>query len=356
MAEQADRTDALGRILSEILFSRLYLFIISTPLILGGYWAAGGNRIDLAAAWMTVPLAYVFISYWFYQGCERNLPAAVLTLAARLATVIAALLLVREPRDAIWVPLVIGIPLILAGLVSVLVITRSYGLTLRPIGWRAFVAAMRSGKEIFASNISVILYRDFNVVFLKIAGVPAGGIATYSLIEKLVKMLQAGMRPASQLFFPKVVRTLRNYDAPSLASAREIVRFTWPQLAFAIAIIVGTALLAVVGRTFSPEIQRLLSLPDVITVAALMLPSIVFGVANFMFGTAGLNYLGRRAYFFVSVLATGICSAVACIALASTFGVVGAAAAFVGAEALLLCFIAAAYVRSPANEKRKGGI
>lgn len=353
MAGPEGRTSELSRIYSEVIFSRLILFLVSSPIILTAYWLAGGQRLDLLALWLTVPLSFVFMSYWFYQGVEWNFPAAVLTLASRVLTLVAALILIDGPEDAVWVPAVIGLPILMAGFISTVFLIKSFHLKLQPLSAQAFLKCLKDGKEIFASNVSVTLYRDFNVMFLKIAGVSAPGIATYSLIEKLVKMLQAGMRPASQLFFPKVVRRLEGHAGPTLEVARDIFRFTWPQLLLAVTAVLGvSAAVWVVGK-YHVQVRELLELPNVLPVAALMLPAIVFGIANFMLGTAGLNYLGRRSYFFAAVLATGVCAATTCIFLATQFGVIGGAASFLGAEVLLLILILTAYVRGSVNTKQE---
>lgn len=337
--------DALGRALSDIISARLVLFVSASAIVTAGFWFFQPQYVGLLLLWLLVPFGQVFHSYWFYQGIERNVAPAVITLTSRVATIAIVALKLRTPADQYLLPLAVGLPFAIGGLVSTAYLVRTHGLSLRWAGGAEVVALLRHGKEVFAGNAAVTLYREMNVVIMGIAGVGAASIATYAYVEKSVKMLQACTRPLNQLFFPKVLTAIRGQAAPSRGMARVILAFTLPQIA-----LVAVVLLFLSGafwavRPFWPALNKFAGLPDVGLLLAIMLPVTLVGLANFMFGTAGLNYLGERRYYLCAILVTGIASALACFSLSVIGGAIGAATCFLGAETLLLILVMARYAR-----------
>lgn len=342
-ASEDARRDALGETLSTILSARLLLFATVSPLLLLAYWLASGQGILLLALWLLVPLGQVFHSYWFYQAIEDNLAPAVITLLSRVVTVAVVFAFVHGPDDAALIPLAIGGPFVLGGILSTVYITRTFGMSLRWVGLSTILTDLRHGKEIFAGNLAVSFYREMNVVILGIVGVPAAGISTYALIEKTIKMLQACTRPLSQLFFPKVLRALSSTTEPSPAVARLIARYTWPQIAAVLVLIVAFPGAYTIGAMVFPKLAQFETLPQVKLMAMIMAPAMLLGLANFMYGSAGLNALNHRQYFFVAILVVGLLSVSFCFALSLLFGTIGAAMCFVFAEFLLFILVLARY-------------
>lgn len=336
--------DEIGPIVSEILVARLLLFVTGGGLVVAIYaLATEGKAIDLAA-WMLIPLSYASFSYWLFQALERNVAPACFTLLARLASLLLVWLLVQGPPDAWKVPYLIGVPLLLGGLASLCYALMALGIRLARIDPAALRRGIWNGKELFAGNLCVSLYREMNVVFLSIAGVGAAGISAYALVEKGIKMLQAGLRPLNQYFFPRLLVAIRAETRPSPEVLRIVVRnYTVPQLAFAGLIIVLAGLLIAAITVFFPSLTGDLEVGEWLPIAAIMTPAIFLGIANFMLGSASLNYLGRRLALFMAILVTGMASAALCLALGSAIGAVGGAISFLTAELLLFALIVRQY-------------
>lgn len=346
LGKPAERA-SLGLALSSVVAARLLLFMVVAPLLLAGYWAAGGKNPGFLALWLLVPLGHAFHSYWFYQAIEDNMAPAVITLLSRVVTIVIVLTLVRTPEDAGLIPLAIGAPFVVGGMISLLYILFVLKIPLRRVSIVTLFSDFRHGKEVFAGNVAVSLYREMNVVILGIVGAPAAGIATYALIEKSIKMLQACTRPLNQLFFPKVLRDLAGEVAPDRAIARRIARYTLPQVATVLLLMAVMPLAYLAAAMIFPRLQALGALPGLGMMAAVMAPAVLFGLANFMYGTAGLNALNERGYFFVAILATGVLSVILCLGLAWAFGAIGAAICFTLAEAILFLLVFCRYMAGP---------
>jgi O-antigen/teichoic acid export membrane protein len=343
--------EALSMALSEVICARLLMFVVTAPLVILVYRALTGQRVDILALWLLVPVGQIFHSYWFYQGLEDNVPPAAITLLSRIITVASIFLSLKPGTDGALLPIAIGGPFAIGGIVSTCYIVRRFGLRLRWVGLRHTLRTLQAGKEIFIGNAAVVLYREWNVVILAMAGAPAADIATYAFLQKCIKMLQAVTRPLNQLFFPKVLRALDGRTSPSPAVALTIGRFTVPQIVAVLLLLVLIPLGYAVAEPFWAGLRRLGDLPGVWVGAAIMAPATLVGLANFMFGTAGLNYLHARRYFLGCILVTGIANVGVCFVLSKLFGSLGASISFVGAETLLFGLVMARYFRGALAER-----
>ena len=335
-----------GEVFSQVLITRLLIFLITAPLLLVLFVLAGGTGALLLVLWLLVPLGYIFHSYWFYQASEANVPAAAFTILPRVATLAIVFALVDDSQDAALIPLAIGGPFVVSGILSTCYIVLVRGIPLRPVTRAEITSGLKRGKEVFAGNVGVSLYREMNVLVLGIVGAPPAGISTYALVEKSVKMLQAAARPLNQLYFPKILRCLTGSGGPDREAARLIGRYTFPQLGVALALILAAFLAYVTAVEMVPRLRPLSELPDLGPMAVIMAPAMLFGIGNFMFGTAGLNALGQRGYLFLAIVATGVVSIAMSLAFSLTLGAIGASLCFVFAEAMLFCLIILRYLRA----------
>jgi PST family polysaccharide transporter len=116
---------------------------------------------------------------------------------------------------------------------------------------------------------------------------------------------------------------------------------------FAAKLAAGVAAVAVAVLAFRDMLPAAFRSADggrVLALVGIMAPAVFFGVANFMFGSAGLNYLGRRTYFAWAILATGVANLVICGTLASLYSGAGAAVSYALAELTLFLLVLRAYV------------
>ena len=330
---------ALSEALSDLVSARIILFAIGGfSAIAIGFWVDGHFPV-LLALYLLVPLGQVFHCYWFYQGIVRNLTPAIATVTARALSLVLVLVLVHEADDQHWVPLLIGLPFLGAGIASLAYTQSVFGFRVRWAGFPRVWWTVCHGREIFVGNAAVTLYREMNVVLLSIVGAPSAGIAAYSLIEKTVKMIQACTRPLSQFFFPKVIRGIAGYGTPSPMAARQVARFTLYQVVIMILILLAIPIAYLLLAPRWPWLAGFAAMPGVVAMFAVMAPATVFGLANFMFGSAALNYLGARRYLLFAILGTGIASAAMCLALGARIGAMGGAICFLFSETFLFALI-----------------
>jgi PST family polysaccharide transporter len=296
----------------------------------------------LVLAWMLVPLGYALQSAWFFQGMEQNVAPAAIIVGFRLATLGLTRLLVTTPEHYVRVPLIVGGAYAAAGVMMLAFAVSRHDIRIVPISPARIAELLHHGKAVFVGNIAVTLYRDANVLILGAFGTGAA-VSVYAVAEKFVKAFQALVRPLNQFFFPRVVRQLGGSRRADGSAFRVVLRNTIPQLALLTSggLVLGAGL--VLLRRHLPDGLIRIGGGEIIRLVGLMAVSVLFGVGNFMFGVAGLNYLGRRRYLAQSILAVGLASVACCAILVRSFGATGAAVNFVLAEAVLFLLVARAY-------------
>lgn len=341
-----DNRTEIGKIYANIFYARLLIWSVAAVIALGGVAVVTGHPPTLMALWLLVPLGYIFHATWLYQGLEQNIPAAIFTLLSRAGAVLIVLLMLKGADTAYIVPMAIGLTFMVGGLASAAYAALVMRLKPQPPEWTEVLFLLRHGKEILFGNLSVLLYRDLNVLILGAIGAGAVSVSAYSLAEKLIKMLQATMRPLTQFFFPRLLRRLSGVAAPNQPAARLIMRYTIVQIGILGVVVVGLAVALTLAWWFTPIIRDYPDGERIVILGAVMIPSVFLGIMNFMFGSAGLNNLNARKYFFYAILATGLINLIVCAVLSHWLGAFGAAMAFAFAEAPLLIMTLWKYRRS----------
>lgn len=341
---EKDRT-FISQVFSEIFASRVFLFLgLILPLLLGTVLLSSEPPAILLG-WMLIPLSFVFQPTWLFQGLETNIPLAVCNVASRLPVVPLIIVLVRSPLDYQRMPLIIGGLYLAGGVASFCYCLWVFHLKMSWVPARRVGELLASGKEIFLGNASVVLYRDLNVILIKLVGGTGVEIASYSIAEKVVKSIQAVTRPLNQLYFPRAIKATRNITSPNRQALRIIFKLTLPQLLSlaVIALFLGGSFIVFWQRI--PAFRNVPNLWSIGMLVSLMIFSVFFGITNFMLGTAGLNYLNERLYYFKSIFAAGVFSVLLCLLLVSSFGQVGAAITFVAAEGFLTVLVVRKYIQ-----------
>ncbi len=328
--------ERIAGVYSEILFSRLILFGVCAVALLTVCLVVNPEMLLMLASFMLVPLGYVLQSTWLYQATEKNAPLSIVCVLTRAASVLIVYLFLREQSDALIVPLAIGSGAVACGILSMLYIRFGMGLKICKPTRSELANSIRGGRAIFAGNIFVAMYRDSYVLLLGALGMSGVVVSTYAMAEKLVKCIQAMVRPINQLFFPKTLRTLVDVRQPNVLVLTRVWGLVWPQM-----LIVFSGALAglFIYWVYRDHVSILSDMPNraqIETLVVTMLAAVFIGVANFMYGAVTLNALHEEYYFSRSLLIAGVAGITACVSLAPSLGSLGAAIAFVLSECVLL--------------------
>ncbi|HTF96229.1 MAG TPA: oligosaccharide flippase family protein [Cellvibrio sp.] len=333
----------LSIVFNEILIARFLLFflsLISLPLLFIFY---DTETFLFILSWLLIPFSYILQNSYFFLAVQDNFLPAIFNIASRVIALLATFLLIKTSAEGIYAPLVIGVSYLCGSIATVIYLAGKYHIKPERVNISKCCASLAENFHIFLSNASVLLYRDLNVLILSLTVKDPSIISSYSIAEKFVKSLQAVCRPLSQFYFSKVVLQLKDYLEPNKSTFLIILRSTFPQLAIFSLLLIAVAIANQINRTY--QIIPLEHNTPLIAIFLLMTTSVFFGISNFMFGSVGLNILGKRKYFALCVLLVGIANLIICTLLSFYLEAWGAAISFILAEVFLFILVSLIYFR-----------
>jgi len=335
----------ISHIFSTIFFSRVCMFLVCVVLVLLASPFLDRNFLILLSIWLLIPVSHIFQSSYLFQGLERNAPLAVCTLLSRIICVVLIFYTIETSEDYYLVPTIVGCCYVVGGVLAFFYALTKFKIRLQRVSFLELKQFLFNGKNIFLGNLSVTFFRDFNIIILSYFSSDPLAIATYSISEKLIKSFQATMRPLNKLFFPKVISAIKDLNKPTRSAFIVISRSTLPQLCL---LFMGSLIIGILYVTFVDKLSFLNQYPGkehIELLVTVMLISAFFGVGNFMYGTAGLNYLNSSKYYARSIFSVAVMSVLICSFLVVFLNDLGAAISFVSSEVLLFFSIVRRYFR-----------
>lgn len=337
---------------SIVLASRLLLFIVSTVLGTAFVAITSPETLIYFLCWLPMILSFAVQPNWYYQGIENNVFLAVCQIVSRVGIVIGIFVLADNIHGTGLV-LMVSLGMLAGAVIAVWGACQIGQLRLHWPPFESIVQSLQETKEIFLSAFSVTLFRSSNVILLSLLGVNSDAVSLYSVVEKLIKAVQAICRPLNQFFYPGVLRACNDHTKPSAHLLKGLTPLIVPQLLVLGALWVTAALLSVTyviqDNLVASDTKQLYEAAKLV---AIMAGATGFGIVNFMLGSAALNAVGYQRTLLVCVLATGVLSLGLNILLIGNFGVTGAAIGYTVAETVLFSLLLYVYMhRNDATQK-----
>lgn len=340
---------AVGQIMSSVY--AIQFMIIALCLAIMCMLIAWVPQIKNEAIYLTSFFGVVVASSLFptfvFQGLGKMRWLTFLNLIFKLLFLGSILLLIHQPSDAILFPLLLA-ALDTMRLVIALVILYMYeGITFKFPVRSMMVQQIQEGLHIFLSQLTVMFYSRFSILFLGLFSGPAA-VTIYTLGDKIGRTTEGMLEPAMQALYPISHRQI----ATSLTKGlKYLLHFT--KLSFMILVGIG-----LIYWVFADQIVALLSganLPEAVQVLKIhaFLPAIAL-LSNII-GLHILIPLKAGTKYTLSILVTGLLAAGLHFTLVPRFQTQGAASAALLGEVFtvsLLTFIAYREVRRAlASEK-----
>lgn len=306
--------------------------IITCAILVLSILVASQMGQNVFLLWFLYVLGIVFQNNVYFLATERNDLLAKHVLPSRLIALILIYLWVGEDTSIHEVLLMLGLPVFLSS-IGIMFHLRKYRLLHFNINSiEKSLSLIWSNAQIFLSSFSVLLFKDFNLIVVRLLGVSTADISAYSMAEKTVKVLQATIRPVNQLYFKKGVSLLSGYKKPNRRSLIAILRLMRLQLVFLfVAIVSIMCLIIFVKLSLLPESIN----HDYVLFTLVMLPTLIFGLFNYFTGSLGLNYLGSQTLLLKIFGFNGLISLFVVFLMAYFFGVIGIVLGFLISEVSL---------------------
>lgn len=285
--------------------------------------------------------AQILQALWFYIGAEEMHFLNFVNLVGRTLYTVSIFIFVRQETDYVLVPLLNGLAMLIAGIISIVFILKKFRVRLHLVGITNIRAYLQTGWHLFISNLAINLYRNSNVLILGlVANKEAVGI--YSAGEKLIKALQSIFAPLTQTVFPYISRLRVNFPAKSIKSIGILLKY----------MIILTGIVTILVIAFSKPLTILFLGTEmqvanaIVKIGAVV---IIFGVINYILGIIFMTNFDLKRQFSQAVFITGIVNLILCTLLSLKFEAIGTAIAFSFAE-VLLCVLLILFIQSNRNK------
>jgi len=193
----------LNKIFSTVMIIKSILlavsFLILLVIVFGFSKFSANWELYLFAFGLVI--GSVLFPVWFFQGMEKMKYSTIFNILSQVIFTLAIFVFIRVESDFIYVPLINSLGFIVAGVLSLVLVYRNFGIRLvRPelsFLWETF----KDSTQFFLSRASVSIYTSSNAFFLGLFTSPTL-VGYYSAAEKLYIAAQGLYGPLIQSIYP----------------------------------------------------------------------------------------------------------------------------------------------------------
>ncbi|MDK2791076.1 MAG: hypothetical protein PWP15_1596 [Methanothermococcus sp.] len=272
----------------------------------------------------------VLFPVWFFQGMERMKYITFLNITAKLIFTVAIFIFIHKSSDYIYVPLINSLGYLIAGVISLWIIFKDFGVKFTLPSFENIKYHLKEGWHIFISTVAVSLYTTSNTFIL---GLFTNNtiVGYYSAAERLVRAVQGLWSPVSQTIYPYFSKL---YNQDQGKAKQLLVRVLG--IAAMITFLIST-LGCLSAPFFLPLVLGKEYLPSVPVFQILVFVIFAVGINNIL-GIQGLVSFGYGYKFSQVVIIAGIVHLTLLFVLIPKFDYLGPAIATILSE-LFICVI-----------------
>jgi PST family polysaccharide transporter len=288
IAQNRNQPQKINEIFNNVLFSKIFLFAISTLIFLGVLFSVEKiNRYQTLYLLMYFGGIFnIFFPTWFFQGIEKLNFTAIFTFIVRFLFTILIFVLIKEANDYLFYPLATIIGQAIVSLLAMYLVTRRFGITIKLPGFKRIFKTLKEGWRLFLTTVVINLYTTTNYVLLGfLASTKEVGLFT-SAHKIIVIIMSLISGPMAQALFPNIGRS---FSESMQAGIKKVNRMAWIILpltfvpSLVIYVLAEYIILIVFGAKFTEAVQTL-------RIIAFM--PLIIGLSN-NFGIQGLVNLKK---------------------------------------------------------------
>ncbi|MEB3013401.1 oligosaccharide flippase family protein [Capnocytophaga gingivalis] len=203
VSQYRDDTKKLSEIVSTVTIIKT-LFLIVSLLLISGYMLYI-SQIDYTLYYLSfwICLNEILFPSWFFQGKEEMKYITFINLGIRLLFILMIFIFIKSPDDYLYFPLLNGIGVALAGVVSFILLYKKYKVRLTVVPIKILTKYLKESYHLFISNVSIQIYVNANKIII---GTFLGmrEVTYYDLAEKITNMGKVPQSMISQVLYPKI--------------------------------------------------------------------------------------------------------------------------------------------------------
>ena len=273
----------------------------------------------------------VLFPVWFFQGMERMKYITYLNILSKVIFTIAIFVFVKEQSDFYLVPLLTTIGFLVAGIWSLYLIKKEFGVGFEVQTIDTIKHHLVEGWDIFVSMVFISMYRSSNIIIL---GLLTNNtiVGYYSIAEKVVKTLQSLQDVVGNTLFPYLSKKFSITNKSFFDLNKRFFKFIF-LIYFSLSLI----------TMFSSEyiIYILMGEFNEIAILNLQIMSFVIlvGGFNYYYGILGLVSMNYKKDFSKYIIITGLFNLLFCIVSVYLYPNYGASISMIISESVLLSLI-----------------
>ena len=203
VSQYRDDTKKLSEIVSTVTIIKT-LFLIVSLLLISGYMLYI-SQIDYTLYYLSfwICLNEILFPSWFFQGKEEMKYITFINLGIRLLFILIIFIFIKSPDDYLYFPLLNGIGVALAGVVSFILLYKKYKVRLTVVPIKILTKYLKESYHLFISNVSIQIYVNANKIII---GTFLGmrEVTYYDLAEKITNMGKVPQGMINQVLYPKI--------------------------------------------------------------------------------------------------------------------------------------------------------
>ena len=154
-------------------------------------------------------LLYVIMPEWLYQGLEEMKFITLIHALSRIVYVALIFILIRQPEDYYFYPIVNGIGFLLADIAS-FIILKGKNIHLHTVNWRKLWGILKKGWDLFINQLCGGLFAQLLNIFIgNYLSLRDAGI--YNASSRLIFAAKHGMNIIARVFFPFLAQHINKH-------------------------------------------------------------------------------------------------------------------------------------------------
>lgn len=299
IAQNRSDVERVRKIFWTVIWSRVFLFAVSTTLFVGTLLFVPQVRDNLSV----MVVSYLFVigtvtfPTWFFRGIEKLGLTATFNFVVKIITTAGVFVFLRREEQFIVVPLLLTIGQTVAGVLSLLYASWKYTGWVKIPSLHEISSQLRGGFALFVSTLFASLYNASNTVILGFFALKesVGFFAAGSKV--IMAVIGLALVPLSQSIFPHIGKIMKDDTQRGIALLKKLTIGTIIVLlpaSLGLLLFAGPIVHIVLGKEFQPAVN---------VIRILSFFPLIIGLGN-VFGIQGLLNL-KQDRVFLRITAIG---------------------------------------------------
>lgn len=337
ISQNFDNKEYVNNVVSEVLTSRILLFVLSTVIFLIAFKYFQPIQKDLRVVTIIYlgTIAAVISPQFIFQGFQELVIFAKMNFIRGILNTIFVFVLIKVPSDYFWLPTLTTFFLVSINISLFVYGIKKFGIKLKLIPLSDAIKFLRNEKMIFFSTVIISLYTSTNTVVLGFFA-DTKEVGFYTTSQTFITIVSSIVTiPISMALYPYIGKAFSVSKENGINLIKKIIPIIFYITLFtslSVLILAPFLIRLVYGHQFDasvPALQIISFLP------------LIIGVSN-VFGVQLMLNLGLDKMFFKSTFVASIIGVLLNIYMCKYYGYIGTAWNCVIVECIvtLLMFIA----------------